>query len=47
MSNRAGTLDVRLDSLELLEKAGAGLDDIELPLDGASPMTEALDQLGL
>ena len=46
MNENSVSLNLKMNSIELLEKASAGIDDIELPQDEVSPMTEALGQLG-
>ena len=46
MNEKNVSLEMKMNSVELLEKANSGIDDIELPQDEVSPMTEVLDQLG-
>ena len=45
-SRQMSVPEVTFDQNELLDQAGVGLDDLELPQDEISPITEALDDLG-
>ena len=46
-SDKLTITEVTFDQNELLQQAGIGLDDIEIPQDEVSPVAEALNDLGM